>query len=162
MVKEYHYTVRGHWPFPTDMLREDDSAPASESDRQKIEDLSGDFAKDKGVFMDVGITLTGPSMPAVERWNSFDWIVVDIQQRSSRSTAGIIKHRSVGVYPSVEAQQPKKQRVGTIDLTPTWVSTMPVLIAALEDGTETGKKAAREELMRAARILDSFKAKEEA
>lgn len=42
----------------------------------------------------------------------------------------------------------------TIDITPTWAAIMPVLIACLENGSETGKQMARTELMRAASIID--------
>lgn len=47
---------------------------------------------------------------------------------------------------------------GTIDLTPTWESAMPLLLIVLEDGTAEGKKAAREELMRLARDVDKANA----
>lgn len=42
----------------------------------------------------------------------------------------------------------------TIDLTPTWVGVMPGIIAALRDGSETGQKIAREELMVLAAQVD--------
>lgn len=44
--------------------------------------------------------------------------------------------------------------VGGVDLTPTWKAAMPILIAALQDGTPTGKRLAREELMDLADRLD--------
>ena len=56
---------------------------------------------------------------------------------------------------------PEPVQPQTIDLTPTWVAIMPVLIAALQDGTHEGQKSAREELMRAAAILDSLKVQKE-
>lgn len=43
----------------------------------------------------------------------------------------------------------------TIDITPTWASLMPAMIAVLENGGEEGKQAIREELLRAAAIIDS-------
>ena len=43
----------------------------------------------------------------------------------------------------------------TIDITPNWATAIEILIAALEDGTEQGKAAAREELRRVARMLDA-------
>ncbi len=41
-----------------------------------------------------------------------------------------------------------------IELKMTWTAAMPILIAALQDGTDQGKEAARVELMRLARALD--------
>lgn len=155
MAKTYQYTVQGHWPFPTDMLRRDDSVPMSVTDSGKISDLSGDFAKDKDAFVDVKISLTGPAMPAVERWNSFCWKVIAIDEYSGKM------NRSLHVNPPAEkqCQKPQRRQAGAIDLTPTWSSVMPMLIAALEDGTETGRKMAREELTRMAHLLDQLNAK---
>jgi hypothetical protein len=42
----------------------------------------------------------------------------------------------------------------TIDMTPTWAAIAPVIAAALEDGTEAGKDAARTELRRMAQLAD--------
>lgn len=42
----------------------------------------------------------------------------------------------------------------TIDLTPTWVEIMPVIIMAIEKGTSEGKESAKEELMELARKVD--------
>ena len=50
-----------------------------------------------------------------------------------------------------------EQKPATIDLTLTWQGVLPILIAALEDGTEEGKKIAREELRRMAKAADSRK-----
>ncbi len=44
----------------------------------------------------------------------------------------------------------------TIDLTPTWESLIPIIIAVLQDGTEAGKKEVTEELTRMAQIADRF------
>lgn len=55
-----------------------------------------------------------------------------------------------------------KKQVGTIDITLTWVSIMPMLIYALENGTETGKRMAEEELMRLASVADAYNALEKA
>ncbi len=60
---------------------------------------------------------------------------------------------------SVTSENNARKRVeGGIDLTPTWTAIMPVLIAALQDGTTTGQQLARDELMRATRILDNMNA----
>jgi hypothetical protein len=50
-----------------------------------------------------------------------------------------------------------QQQPATIDLTPTWQGVLPILIAALEDGTKEGKKLAREELRRMAKAADTCK-----
>jgi hypothetical protein len=75
MAKEIEYTVRGHWPFPTDMLRHDGSRPATEADRLMIDRLSQDFAPDRDVFRDVEIKLVGPNKQNTARWESFGWQV---------------------------------------------------------------------------------------
>lgn len=45
----------------------------------------------------------------------------------------------------------------TIDMTPTWVFAVEIYIAALENGSEKGKQAAREELRRMAKMLDAVR-----
>lgn len=49
-----------------------------------------------------------------------------------------------------------KKYIGTIDMTPTWEETGVMLIRILEDGNETGRKNARVELMRMARLADAY------
>ncbi len=44
----------------------------------------------------------------------------------------------------------------TIDLTPTWVAAIRIYMAVLEDGTEEGKIAAREDLTELAAKMDRF------
>lgn len=44
-----------------------------------------------------------------------------------------------------------------IDLTPLWVGILPALLAALEGGTEEGKRMAREELKHMAQVADLAK-----
>lgn len=44
----------------------------------------------------------------------------------------------------------------TIDVTPTWTDVLPVLLAAIEDGTFEGQKVAREELFRMAELADRY------
>ncbi len=41
-----------------------------------------------------------------------------------------------------------------IDMAPTWTVAVEIYIAALENGTEKGKHAAREEIRRMGRMLD--------
>lgn len=45
--------------------------------------------------------------------------------------------------------------IGTIDLTPSWRSLIPAFIAALQDGTPTGRAMATEELYRLAGFADA-------
>ena len=49
-------------------------------------------------------------------------------------------------------------RLKYLDCTPTWAGLMPALFAILENGTELGKKQAREELMDLARKVDAMNA----
>ena len=42
-----------------------------------------------------------------------------------------------------------------INIAPSWSAAVRIYIAVLEDGTETGKKAAREELIRLAQQYDN-------
>lgn len=73
--KQIHYTVKGHWPFPADMLRHDQSRAATAEDQSMIDRLSGDHAPDRSVFVDVEINLVGPNKPNTARWESFGWAV---------------------------------------------------------------------------------------
>lgn len=50
----------------------------------------------------------------------------------------------------------KPEKTVTIDMTPTWCAIMPALLAVLEDGSNEGKKLAREELMDLARKVDAL------
>lgn len=50
----------------------------------------------------------------------------------------------------------ERKFIGTIDLTPTWRSLIPAFIAALQDGTPTGRKMATDELYRIADIADAL------
>ncbi len=46
----------------------------------------------------------------------------------------------------------------TIDLTPTWETAARIYIEVLENGeTEEGKQAARDEIMRMAKLLDDLR-----
>lgn len=72
---EHRYVVRGHWPFPLDMLRHDGSRPASDADRTMVERLSGEYAPDRDAFVDVEIKLVGPSRPNSARWESWPSVI---------------------------------------------------------------------------------------
>lgn len=73
--KMVHYTVRGFWPFPLDMLHHDQSRPASAADQGLIDRLSGDHAPDLAAFRPVDINLVGLNRPNTARWESFSWAV---------------------------------------------------------------------------------------
>jgi hypothetical protein len=75
MAKEVTYTVRGHWPFPIDMLRHDASRAASDADQALIDKLSADHTEDASYWCDVDITLKGFCKPNSDRWESFGWSV---------------------------------------------------------------------------------------
>lgn len=47
-----------------------------------------------------------------------------------------------------------KKVVEYVDMTPTWQESIAMLIAVLENGDAKGKKMARDELLRAGRVLD--------
>jgi len=75
MQTETTYVVKGHWPFPVDMLRRDGSRAATPADQAAIDALTGDHAPDASAFVDVEISLVGPSEPNTARWESFSWSV---------------------------------------------------------------------------------------
>lgn len=54
--------------------------------------------------------------------------------------------------------QPEKTEPRTIDITPTWSSLVPVIVAAIENGTPIGRTAAIEELKRLAKFADGINA----
>jgi hypothetical protein len=49
-----------------------------------------------------------------------------------------------------------KTKAATIDLTPTWKAVLPIMIAALVDGTDEGKRLAKIELNRMADLADAY------
>lgn len=59
-------------------------------------------------------------------------------------------------FPKVYIRAGNKQRVGTIDMTPTWVSLLPLMLIAYTEGTPEGRKIAGEELKRMAQIADAY------
>jgi hypothetical protein len=52
-----------------------------------------------------------------------------------------------------------KEKENTIDMTPTWQSAVKIYMAVLENDKASfeGKKVAREELLKLAKIVDSLK-----
>lgn len=49
-----------------------------------------------------------------------------------------------------------KEKIGTIDITLTWRSIVPMLVLALQEGTPEGQGIAREEIERMANIADEY------
>jgi hypothetical protein len=78
---DFHYTVKGSWPFPTDMLRRDCSRPATPEDEAIIERLSKPYAEDRDAIRnEVTVSLVIPNAerhmrPLTARWRSFGWDV---------------------------------------------------------------------------------------
>jgi hypothetical protein len=147
MPKKYHYQVAGRWPFPTDMLRRDESEALSDADHRVVVSLSGDHMPDYAPHLEAPINLIGPNRPNVERWNSFDWKVIEIDEYSGST------RRSIPVHPPVEEQQVTTVR-DVKKLTPTWKACMPIIILALTHGTEEGQRLAKAELMDLANRID--------
>lgn len=57
------------------------------------------------------------------------------------------------IAPATAEPEPARE-VKTIDMTPTWAAVSSIFIMALENGTETGKAAARTEIRRMAELAD--------
>lgn len=79
---DYHYSVKGGWPFPLDMLRRDRAVPASKEDQAVIDSLSGPHAPDRdAIRLDHVVKLVikdaGRDRPDTARWRSFGWDVPD-------------------------------------------------------------------------------------
>ena len=51
----------------------------------------------------------------------------------------------------------EKTKIGTIDMTPTWVAVLPIMLAALTDGSPEAQRIAKEELKRMAELADAYK-----
>jgi len=60
------------------------------------------------------------------------------------------------VCPILPVPDGERRRVGTIDLTPTWSAVLPILILALTNGTDEGRKMATEELKNMAKAADAY------
>jgi hypothetical protein len=83
---DFHYTVRGSWPFPLDMLRRDCSRAASPEDQAIIDRLSKDYAEDRDAIRNAAtVNLVIPDAdrhmrPLTARWQSFGWDVPDDEE----------------------------------------------------------------------------------
>ena len=78
--KNFIYTVEGHWPFPVDMLRHDDSEAFSEGSQFLIDLYSDDHlncSNREKVYITLIIKDCGNFRPNTARWESFGWKVPD-------------------------------------------------------------------------------------
>lgn len=50
----------------------------------------------------------------------------------------------------------EKTRIGTIDITPTWSSLVPALVALIENSNHKGRQVAMDELKRMAELADAY------
>lgn len=80
--EDFHYTVKGRWPFPLDMLRRDRSVAASPEDQEHIDFLSSPCAPDRDAIrtrrvINLVILGAGRWRPNTARWRSFGWDVPD-------------------------------------------------------------------------------------
>ena len=71
------YSVEGFAPFPYDMLRYDESWPATESDAGAMERVEGGLRQSEALGPTRIRLATFSGQPTVERWQSFGWTVVD-------------------------------------------------------------------------------------
>lgn len=87
---ERTYVVEGKWPFPLDMLRHDQSRPATAEDQRQIDIISGDATvgidavrclRRIALIMEGGDHINGTQegrwAPNQKRWRSFGWEVVE-------------------------------------------------------------------------------------
>ncbi len=71
------YDVKGRFGFPIDMLRYDESHPASERDAARIERLreSSVTGNESEIKLE-RVLFDADQLPCVARWKSFGWEVV--------------------------------------------------------------------------------------
>ncbi len=76
-IKTYHYTVNSNTSFPIDMLRYDNAYPATCDAVSAIEHSRNP----RRLGEQYKVALVGTHEPTVERWNSFNWRVGDVEIR---------------------------------------------------------------------------------
>lgn len=80
-IKTFRFTVRGTYPFPTDMLRYDQAYPRSEQDSYKIRDsISRELEGPIDIELAVKIVDRRFWEPTNARWESFGWTVVKTEE----------------------------------------------------------------------------------
>lgn len=77
MTNKHAYTVCGHYPFPSDMLRYDEAKPLSSKDQAIIDYLASASDENSGL-QEVHLICEGK--PDVARWNSFGWSVTSVKK----------------------------------------------------------------------------------
>lgn len=79
------FTVEGRGPFPIDMLRYDCCHPNRPEDAEKIMDSYGDRPRKAYT---VQVVRTHPQrhwMPTTGRWESFGWVVTELDPAEKQS-----------------------------------------------------------------------------
>ncbi len=110
MPREFTYTVRGHWPFPIDMLRHDGSHAATEADQAMIDRLSSDHAPDRAAFEDVEINLVGPFKQNTARWESFSWSVPSDDEAALYKAADRRRKEEQAIFDGALAKLSQEER----------------------------------------------------
>lgn len=104
-------------------------------------------------------TLVLVSTPAVTEDVTVETIPVDSKGQGKRIAAQKgAKPWNFWPITLLEHHMSTETRTDAIDMTPTWESVLPILIAALRCGNSTGRKAAEAELKRMAQAADKFNA----
>lgn len=81
---DLHYTVTGRGEFPIDMLRYDDSRAADRVAQDIIDEHADPLADStKEVTVHLVIPFAEGRLPSAERWRSFQWSVVGLEEEES-------------------------------------------------------------------------------
>lgn len=125
MATDYHYTVRGSWPFPIDMLRRDCARAATAEDQAIIDRLSKDHAEDRDAIRNaVTVNLVIPNAdrnmrPLTARWRSFGWDVPDDIEFQQATTERARVKRLSELYQSAMAKLTDEERAAVDWFRPT-------------------------------------------
>ncbi|NTF18160.1 hypothetical protein G6L37_07055 [Agrobacterium rubi] len=113
---DFHYTVRGSWPFPLDMLRRDGSKAATPEDEAIIERLTKDHAEDRDAIRNaVTVNLVIPNAnrhmrPLTARWQSWGWDVPDDEEHRAIMAERAKRDRMRKLYASAMAKLTQEER----------------------------------------------------
>ena len=113
---DFHYAVRGSWPFPVDMLRRDRSRAATPDDQAIIDRLSRDHAEDcDAIRNSVTVNLVIPNAdrrmrPLTARWRSFGWDVPDDVEFQQMAADRAKRARMDKLYVSAMAKLTDEER----------------------------------------------------
>ncbi|AFU86775.1 hypothetical protein D869_gp139 [Caulobacter phage CcrRogue] len=149
MAQEYQtYTVKGSWPFPTDMLRYDDAKPATVFASETINRLSGDYAPSRESIRDeveIRLIRIKRGLPAIDRWESFGWKVVNGDEDTQYAIA-VRNPPPLEPTPYEKLRAAVKDVIAELDYTPKYVYAReddlgkplpPRLMCALNELTNT-------------------------